>query len=194
MAEHSFSWYLVLLVVVAGFRMTELWFSIQHQTRLFAEGAIKIHEPCYPLMVGVHVGLLVASPVEVWIGQRPFLPWLGWPMLILLGSCLVGRVWIWHSLGEQWNVQVVKSQRPIIDSGPYHYVRHPNYTIVIIEMFALPLVHSAYGTALLCSLVNAGILRQRIQHEEAALFTHPEYAAKMGAKPRFLPGYKTRKS
>jgi methyltransferase len=193
MTNPSFLWYLALLAAVAVFRMIELWFSTQHQTRLFAEGATKIHEPFYPLMVGVHVSMLVASPLEIWIEQRPFHPWLGWPMLMLLGGCLVGRVWVWRSLGEQWNVQIVKSQRPIIDSGPYHYVRHPNYTLVIIEMFALPLVHSAYWTALLCSLVNAGILHKRIHHEEAALFAHPEYAAKMGAKPRFLPSYRTRK-
>jgi len=193
-ADSSFPWYLALLAVVAVVRVIELWFSAQHQTRLFAEGATKISEPFYPLMIGVHVGLLVASPLEVWIGQRPFLPWLGWPMVMLLGGCLAGRLWVWRSLGEQWNVQIVKSQRPIIDSGPYRFVRHPNYTIVILEMFALPLVHSAYWTALLCSLLNAGILQRRIHHEEAALFAHPEYAAKMGTKPRFLPACGTRKS
>ncbi len=194
MTDSSFPWYLALLAVVAGVRVIELWFSTRHQTQLFAEGATKVHESFYPLMVGVHVSLLVASPVDVWVGQRPFLPWLGWPMLILLGGCLAGRLWVWRSLGEQWNVQIVRSPRPIIDNGPYRFVRHPNYTIVIIEMFALPLVHTAYWTALLCSLLNAGILRRRIQHEEAALFARPDYAAKMGTKPRFLPIHGMRKS
>jgi methyltransferase len=143
-------------------------------------------------MVGVHVSLLVASPLEVCIWQRPFLPWLGWLMLALLGCCLVGRIWVWRSLGEQWNVQVVKSQRAIIDSGPYHYVRHPNYTIVTVEMFALPLVHTAYLTALICSILNAFVLWQRLRHEEAVLFAHPDYATKMGAKPRFLPPWRAR--
>lgn len=115
-------------------------------------------------------------------------------MLVLLGGCLAGRIWVWRSLGEQWNVQVVKSHRPIVDSGPYRYVRHPNYTIVIIEMFALPLVHTAYLTALICSSVNALILRHRIYHEEATLFAHPDYAAKMGTKPRFLPVFGSRNS
>jgi len=193
MADNSFLWYLALLAGVAILRIIELWFSAQHQTRLLAEGATKIHEPFYPLMVGVHVGLLVASPLEVWICQRPFLPWLGWPMLVLLGGCLAGRVWVWRSLGEQWNVQVVKSQRAIIDSGPYRYVRHPNYTIVIVEMFALPLVHTAYLTALICSILNATALWQRIRHEEAALFARPDYAAKMGMKPQFLPTWRASK-
>ena len=194
MVDNSFLWYLALLAGVAALRMIELWFSTRYQARLLAEGATKVHEPFYPLMVGVHVGLLVASPLEVWLYQRPFLPWLGWPMLTLLGCCLVGRMWVWRSLGEQWNVQVVKSRRPIINSGPYRYVRHPNYTIVIVEVFALPLVHTAYLTALLCSVLNAFVLRQRIRHEEAALFAHPDYSVKMGTKPRFLPLWRARMS
>ena len=108
-------------------------------------------------------------------------------MLILLVLCVAGRIWVWRSLGEQWNVQIMTSARPIVDSGPYQYVRHPNYTIVIVEMFALPLVHTAYITAVVCSVANALVLRERICCEEAALFTRSEYTAKMAAKPRFLP-------
>jgi methyltransferase len=192
MTDNFFLWYLTLLAGVTVVRVIELRFSTQHQTRLFAEGATKIHEPLYPLMVGVHVSLLVASPLEVWVGQRPFIPWLGWPMLVLLGGCLAGRVWVWRSLGEQWNTQIVNSRRPIIDSGPYRYVRHPNYTIVIIEMFALPLVHTAYLTALICSIVNTFILQHRVHHEEVTLFARPDYATKMGTKPRFLPACRSR--
>src|SRR5206468_1434758 len=159
-------------------RLVELGVSLRHQTRLLAEGAEKVPEPFYPLMVGIHAGLFIASGLEVWLCERPFVPLLGWSMLTLLGLCLAGRVWVWRSLGEQWNVQIVVSARPVVDTGPYRYVRHPNYTIspitivqivvsarpvvdtgpyryvrhpnytiVIGEMFALPLVHSAYLTA-----------------------------------------------
>jgi len=108
-------------------------------------------------------------------------------MVLLLGLCLAGRIWVWQSLGEQWNTQIVASTRPIVDTGPYRYVRHPNYTIVIIEMFTVPLVYSAYLTALICSLLNAFVLRSRIQREEAALLIRPDYVAHMASKPRFLP-------
>jgi methyltransferase len=138
-------------------------------------------------MVFTHVSVFVVSALEVWLGQRPFIPLLGWSMLILLGLCLSGRVWVSRSLGEQWNVQIVTSEHPIVDTGPYRYVRHPNYTIVIIEMFALPLVHSAYLTALACSVLNTIVLRVRIQREEAALFMRPDYSVKMASKPRFFP-------
>ncbi|MBM4255721.1 MAG: hypothetical protein FJ147_07470 [Deltaproteobacteria bacterium] len=180
-------WYLLLLAGFASLRLVELWISTHHQTRLFAEGATKAREPVYPVMVGVHVALFVGSAVETIVCQRPFISWLGGPMLVLLALCLLGRVWVWRSLGEQWNVQIVTSSRPIVDTGPYRYVRHPNYTIVIVEMLALPLVHTAYLTALVCSAVNALVLRERIRREEAALFTRQEYAAKMAMKPRLLP-------
>ena len=108
-------------------------------------------------------------------------------MFILLLGCLVGRIWVWSSLGEQWNVQIMATQRPIVDTGPYRYVRHPNYTIVIGEMLAIPLVHTAYITALCCSFANAFVLQKRIQQEEAALSVRTDYAEKMRAKPRFLP-------
>lgn len=187
MASYSLFWYLVLLAGFALLRLAELRISTRHQKRLLADGSHKISEPWYPLMVVVHTGLFVASALEVSLGERPFIPWLGWPMLVLLVLCLIGRVWVWQSLGEQWNVQIIVSRGPIIDTGPYRYVRHPNYTIVITEMFALPLVHSAYLTALVCSALNAAVLRQRIRHEEAALAARPEYVTKMAAKPRFLP-------
>jgi|GEM_PF-168722 len=180
-------WYLMLLAGFASLRLVELWFSARHQARLLAEGSAKLHEPTYPVMVGAHVGLLVGSALEVILYQRPFLPWLGGPMLVLLALCLIGRVWVWRSLGEQWNVQILSPSRPIVDVGPYRYVRHPNYTIVIVEMFALPLAHSACVTAVLCSAVNALVLRGRIRQEEAALFARAEYGVKMGSKPRFLP-------
>ena len=187
MAIINDSWYLMLLASVAGLRLVELWLSARHQARLSAEGAVKVYEPYYPLMVAVHVGLFIGSAVEVTFCTRPFLPWLGWPMLVLLFLCVVGRLWIWQTLGEQWNVQIMTSSRPIIDTGPYRYVRHPNYTIVIIEIFALPLAHSAYVTALLCSVANTLVLRRRICQEEAALLTRPGYRSRMATKPRFLP-------
>jgi methyltransferase len=187
MTIHSLHWYFVLLAGFILLRLVELWVSARHQARLLADGGKKIPEPLYPLMVCVHSGLFVGSALEVWLSERPFVPLLGWPMLTLLGLCLAGRVWVWRSLGEQWNVQIMISARPVVDTGPYRYVRHPNYTIVIVETFALPLVHSAYLTALVCSALNAIVLRQRIRREEAALGARPEYVAKMGTKPRFLP-------
>jgi len=187
MAGCSLSWYFTLLVSFALLRLVELWFSRRHQTRLLADGGKKVAEPFYPLMVALHAGLFVACAVEVVFLKRPFVPLLGWSLLVVLGLCLAGRIWIWRSLGEQWNVQIILSTHPVVDWGPYRYTRHPNYSIVIVEMFALPLVHSAYFTAVGFSVLNAVVLWRRICREEAALFARPDYATKMGTKPRFFP-------
>ncbi len=187
MADGSLNWYFALVAGVALLRVVELRLSRRHQVRLLARGGKRVAEPLYPLMIALHTGLFVASALEAWLCERLFVPVLGLPMLGLLGLCLAGRIWVWRSLGEQWNVQVVVSTQPVVDWGPYRYVRHPNYSIVIVEMFALPLVHSAYLTALVFSLLNAAVLWQRIRCEEAALWARPEYVTKMGMKPRFLP-------
>jgi methyltransferase len=187
MVDRSQDWYFALLAGFALLRLVELRVSARHQAHLLAVGGKQVREPLYPLMVCVHAGLFIACALEVWMCDRPLIPWLAGCMLTVLGLCVVGRAWIWRSLGEQWNVHIVTSALPVVDNGPYRYVRHPNYTIVIIEIFALPLVHSAYLTALFFSLLNAGVLWQRIHLEEAALWARPEYVAKMGWKPRFLP-------
>ncbi|HXG19392.1 MAG TPA: isoprenylcysteine carboxylmethyltransferase family protein [Methylomirabilota bacterium] len=182
-------WYFVLLSGFALLRVAELIVSRRHQDQLLREGGQKIAEPTYPLMIGVHTLLFVGSTLEVWLLQRPFFPWLGWPMLGLLVCCIAGRVWVWRSLGTQWHTQIMASPLPVIHSGPYHYVRHPNYTIVIVEMFAIPLAHSAYVTASGCSALNALVLSQRIRLEEAALLTREDYRRTMAGKPRFLPTF-----
>lgn len=181
------SWYFLLLASLALLRMIELRVSRRHQERLLAENGRLIVEPVYPVMVAVHTMLFFGSAAEVWWLERAFLPLLGWAMMFLLAVCLIGRIWVWRSLGEQWSAHVVASTRPIVDTGPYRYVRHPNYAIVIVEMFVIPLIHTAYLTALICSTLNAYVLRSRIHMEEASLFTRPDYAVKMAKKPRFLP-------
>lgn len=180
-------WYFALLLGFALLRFGELAVSHRHQARLLQEGGRRITEPTYPFMVAVHAGLFLGSAVEVWWLERAFIPLLGYLMLFLIAVCIVGRIWVWRSLGEQWNTQVVASTRPIVDTGPYRYVRHPNYTIVIVEMFALPLTHTAYLTAFVCSMLNAFVLCARIHLEESVLFSQSDYVVKMASKPRFLP-------
>jgi methyltransferase len=83
---------------------------------------------------------------------------------------------------------VVVPGDPAIVSGPYRYVRHPNYVAVAVELVALPLVHSAWLTALVFTAANAALLARRIAHEEAALRRHCDYDARLGGHRRFLPG------
>jgi methyltransferase len=94
-----------------------------------------------------------------------------------------------RTLGEHWNVQVMDSTRlGVVTSGPFRFVRHPNYAAVFTEMLVLPLIHTAWITSLAGSLAHIAVLAQRLATEERVLFANPDYRAAMTGKPRFLPG------
>jgi methyltransferase len=121
-------------------------------------------------MVALHTGLLVGCVLEVWLGARPFLAALGFPMLVLLLAAQVLRWWCIRTLGPQWNTRiVVVPGAGRIAGGPYHFLRHPNYVAVVVEGFALPLTHTAWLTALVFTALNAVLLTVRVRTENAAL-------------------------
>jgi methyltransferase len=106
----------------------------------------------------------------VWLLDRPFLSWLGWPMLVLLVAAHALRWWCIRALGPQWTTRViVVPGTGLVTSGPYRYLRHPNYVAVVLEGIALPLVHTAWLTALAFTVLNAALLAGRIRVEERAL-------------------------
>ena len=78
---------------------------------------------------------------------------------------------------------------PVVTGGPYRFIRHPNYLAVILEGIAVPLVHTAWLTALVFTVLNLSLLRLRIRCEEAALTEHSDYRRRLGALPRFAPSW-----
>src|SRR5690349_18087899 len=121
-------------------------------------------------MVALHLGLLVGAVAEVWYGDRPFLPALGWPMLAVVLAAQGLRWWCITTLGHHWNTRVVVIPDAVrVTGGPYRFVPHPNYVAVVVEGIALPLVHTAWVTALVFTVLNALLLRTRIGVENAAL-------------------------
>jgi methyltransferase len=109
-------------------------------------------------------------------------------MLALALAAQVLRYWAIRTLGPRWNVRViVVPGAPVVTGGPYRFLRHPNYVAVVVEGFAIPLIHGAWGTALVFSAANALLLVVRIRCEERALAAHCDYAARFGAAPRFVP-------
>jgi methyltransferase len=140
-------------------------------------------------MAMFHTLVLISAAAEVVFLHRPFLPALAIPMLALFIVANMVRWWVIHTLGEHWNVQVMDSTKlGVITSGPFRYVRHPNYAAVFVEMIALPLIHTAWTTALAGAVVHVVVLIFRLSAEERVLFADSEYAAAMRSKPRFLPG------
>ncbi len=181
--------FLTLLAAVALLRLVELRISRRHQRALAARGARKVNDPKFRWMVLVHAGVLLGSAAEVILLRRPLIPALAATMFVLFLAANAVRWWVIGTLGEHWNVQVVDStQLGIVTAGPFRFVRHPNYAAVFIEMLALPLIHTAWITALAGAAAHALVLAQRLATEERVLLGNPEYQAAMADKPRFLPG------
>jgi methyltransferase len=164
------TWYVGLVAAVVVARGVELAVSERNRRWSIAQGGIESGVGHYPVMVLLHTGLLVGAVVEVLTLDRPFLPWLGWPMLALLVASHGLRWWCISSLGRQWCTRiVVVPGRSAVTSGPYRFLRHPNYLAVVLEGIALPLVHTAWVTAAAFTVANAALLRVRIAAEEQAL-------------------------
>jgi methyltransferase len=166
--------YVALILATGMERIYELVVSKRNAAGAFSKGGVEYGKRHFPLMVALHTGLLVGCVGEVVLLGRPFIPALGWPMLAIVLLCQVGRYWIIHSLGPQWNTRVivVPGARRVIDRGPYRlrWLPHPNYLLVAIEGVALPLVHDAWVTALAFTVLNAGLLLGvRIPTENRAL-------------------------
>ena len=181
--------FLALLLGVAAMRIVELRISKNHQRDMKAQGASKAKDPIFPFMAMFHTALLIAAAVEVVLLHRPFIPALAISMSVLFVAANIVRWWVIRTLGQHWNVEVMDSTRlGVITTGPFRYVRHPNYAAVFVEMIVLPLIHTAWITALAGAIVHATVLSVRLSSEERVLFANPDYAAAMSSKPRFLPG------
>jgi methyltransferase len=181
--------FLALLVAVAALRVVELQISRRHQVSMIERGASKVAEPRFGWMVALHTAVLVGAGVEVVFLHRPFIPLLAAVMFTIFLAANAVRWWVIRTLGEHWNVQVVDSTRlGVIVTGPFRFVRHPNYAAVFAEMLALPLIHTAWITALAGSIAHVVVLSQRLATEERVLFADPGYRSAMAGKPRFLPG------
>lgn len=166
----STGWYALLIVAVGVERLAELVVSTRHARWSFERGGVESGRGHFPPMVALHTGLLVGALLEVVLLDRPFVPWLGWPMLALALGSQALRWWCIGTLGVRWNTRViVVPGLPLVSGGPYRLLRHPNYVAVVVEGFALPLVHTAWLTALLFTLLNVPLLAVRIRCEDRAL-------------------------
>jgi methyltransferase len=167
-------WFTLLIVAVGLERLAELVVSNRNAAWSFARGGVESGQRHYLVMVVLHTGLLVGALVEVWLRRPAFLPVLGWTMLVLVLAAQALRWWCISALGHHWNTRViVVPGLPRVTSGPYRFMSHPNYVAVVIEGIALPLVHSAWITALVFTLCNAVLLTVRIRVENRALSSMP---------------------
>jgi methyltransferase len=180
--------YIALLCLVGAERLVELAISRAHQRRMAAVGAKRVPEAHFAAMVFLHTGVLVGAGAEVLFLHRRLIPALAAVMLVLFLLANALRAWAMVTLREHWNAQVMDSVGlGVVDGGPYRLVRHPNYVAVFVELITLPLIYSAWITAVAAALVDSWVLRERIRVEDPVLFANADYRARMGRKPAFLP-------
>lgn len=154
----------LLLALATLGRLGELWLARRNTAALLARGAVEIAPGHYPLIVALHTGWLVA----LWVygaGQPVNGLWLA----VFLGL-QAARVWVLTTLGARWTTRIIVLPGEwLVAKGPYHFVNHPNYLVVIGEIAVLPLCLGLPWVALLFSVLNAVVLMVRVQAENAGL-------------------------
>ena len=162
--------YTLLIALVTVERVAELVVSKRNLAWSRVRGGTEYGAGHYPAMVVLHTALLAGCLIEVAALHRRFIPAVGWPMLAVVVAAQGLRWWCITTLGHRWNTRVVVIPGASrITGGPYRLILHPNYVAVVIEGIALPLVHSAWLTAVVFTVLNAVLLRTRIRVENTAL-------------------------
>jgi methyltransferase len=168
-------------------RLAELLVSRRNARLALAAGGVESGRRHYALMVGVHALFPLACGLEVLALHRAFPGLLG---VMALAAALLAqgaRWWVVATLGWRWNTRIiVVPGAPVVTTGPYRFLRHPNYLAVMVEAVAVPLIHGAWLSAAAFGLANAALLWLRIPAEERAL--GQVWATALAGKPRFFPG------
>jgi methyltransferase len=153
-----------VLALVTLQRLAELALARRNTARLRAQGAVEVGAGHYPLIVALHA---------IWLAGLWLLAWdepLNLPLLLLFGVLQVLRIWVLVTLGRRWTTRIlVLPGEPLVRTGPYRYLRHPNYAVVVAEIAVLPLAFGLIWYALVLSALNAAILAIRIKTENTAL-------------------------
>jgi methyltransferase len=162
---------MVLAAAILGLvtlqRLGELVLSRRNTQRLLAQGAREAGAGHYPLIVVLHAAWLAGLWYLVLFRGDGSVAW-GW--LVLFVGLQGLRVWVIATLGPRWTTRIiVLPGAPLVVTGPYRFVSHPNYMIVAAEILVLPLVFGLLWYAVVFSMLNAMVLWVRIRAEEAAL-------------------------
>jgi methyltransferase len=154
----------LVLALVTLQRLAELALARRNTARLRAQGAVETGAGHYPLIVALHAAWLAGLWLLAWDAPPNI------PLLVLFGALQILRLWVLASLGERWTTRILLlPDEPLVRTGPYRYVRHPNYAVVIAEIAVLPLAFGLVCYALVFSAFNAAILAIRIKAENDAI-------------------------
>ncbi len=185
--------FVVFVVLVALERLAELRLSRRNERQLRELGAREHASEHFIVMQLLHTLWLVSIVLEVTLLRPPFQLWVSASAALCfgMGQCL--RYAAIHALGGRWTVRVfILPGAAPVTRGIYRYLRHPNYLGVVLEIAALPLMHSAWRSAVVFSLANAVLLAVRIRKEEHALSANGGYDEALGRLPRLWPSLRAR--
>jgi len=158
------TWAALIVGIVALERLGELAVARRHTKTLLREGGYEIGRKHYPLIVALHTAWLIA--VYAFAGfATPLWGWIA-AFVVLQGL----HHWVIATLGKYWTTRIiVVPDAPLVASGPYRFMRHPNYAVVIAEIAVLPLAFREYAIAIVFSLLNAALLWWRVRLENRTL-------------------------
>ena len=161
---------ILAVAAISAQRLLELVLARHNERKVRARGAVERGRGHYPLLVGLHSLWLVSTLVEG-LARGPEPPPSLWPLALLLVLLVQPlRYWAIFSLGPYWNTKIlIVPGAKIVGRGPYRYVSHPNYVVVVVEILTFPLIFGAWVTALVFTLLNAAVLYIRIREENRAL-------------------------
>ncbi|MGH6877872.1 MAG: isoprenylcysteine carboxyl methyltransferase family protein [Rhizomicrobium sp.] len=156
---------IAIVAAVAIERGGELLYSARNTRALRARGAVEAGRRHYPLIVLLHAAWLACLIIFL---PRPVS--LRWSWLASFAALQILRIWVLASLGPYWTTRIVTlKDAPLVRRGPYRFLRHPNYVIVVGEIASLPLAFGETGVAIVFSVLNAAMLWWRIAAEEKVL-------------------------
>ncbi|RYH01807.1 hypothetical protein EU805_11465 [Salipiger sp. IMCC34102] len=144
-------------------RLSELVIAHRNTARLMAEGAREVGAGHYPVMVALHASWVVALVIFGWDEPLRY----GWLAAYVILQVL--RVWILATLGRRWTTRIIVTDTPLVATGPFRYIPHPNYTLVVAEIIVAPMVLGLTWVALVWTVLNAAMLYHRIRVEDAAI-------------------------
>ena len=172
----SVAW--VLPVVVLQ-RLFELELCRRNRRAQMGRGGREFHPETYPVMVALHTLFLLSLAWESY-------PWVV-PLDLRTVACLAALLLVTGlrygsiaTLGERWTTRiVVVPGSKVVRTGPYRFLRHPNYLVIVLEFLLLPLLLRAPYTLVAFSLANLPVLRQRIRLEEKVLREMTDYGERV---------------
>ncbi len=159
----------LLIAILIAQRAAEMAVARQNEQKVKQQGAMEFGESHYPYMIIMHILFFLSLMAEVLLmNKQPSSWWIA--IAVAITTVQAVRYWALCSLGSYWNTKIlVVTGAELVKKGPYKWMKHPNYTVVILEIVLIPLLYQAYVTMCLFSILNAAMLTVRIRTEDKAL-------------------------